>query len=92
LPPSFHFDPGRLAHFFALLSRTTREAASLARRHDARMNGRSWLKTDADRPPRHALEIRHDSFRDPPFIALLPERRESHAPGRPARANKARTG
>jgi uncharacterized protein YecE (DUF72 family) len=71
LPPSFHFDPGRLAHFFALLPRTTREAANLARRRDARMNGRSWLKTDADRPLRHALEIRHDSFRDPAFIALL---------------------
>jgi uncharacterized protein YecE (DUF72 family) len=29
------------------------------------------LTTDADRPIRHALEIRHDSFRSPDFIALL---------------------
>jgi uncharacterized protein YecE (DUF72 family) len=71
LPPSFHFHPAKLAQFFDLLPRTTRDAARLARRHDARLNGRSWLKADADRPLRHALEIRHDSFRDPDFIALL---------------------
>lgn len=71
LPPSFRFDPDRLAHFFALLPRTTKEATRLARRHDARMKGRSWLKADTDRPLRHALEIRHGSFCDPAFIALL---------------------
>jgi uncharacterized protein YecE (DUF72 family) len=43
----------------------------LARRHDARLIGRSWLKVDSDRPMRHALEIRHGSFRDPGFISLL---------------------
>jgi uncharacterized protein YecE (DUF72 family) len=71
LPPNFHFHSEKLAQFFDLLPRTTRDAARLARGHDARLKGRSWLKTDADRPLRHALEIRHDSFRDPAFIALL---------------------
>jgi uncharacterized protein YecE (DUF72 family) len=71
LPPNFHFHPDKLAQFFDLLPRTTREAVRLARRHDARLTGRSWLKIDSNRPLRHALEIRHDSFRDPAFIALL---------------------
>jgi uncharacterized protein YecE (DUF72 family) len=71
LPPSFRFDPERLAAFFSLLPRTTGQAARLARRHDAKLGHRAVLKTDADRPIRHALEIRHDSFRDPAFITLL---------------------
>jgi uncharacterized protein YecE (DUF72 family) len=37
----------------------------------AELRHRPWLRTDADRPIRHALEIRHDSFRDTEFIALL---------------------
>lgn len=71
LPPSFRFDPGKLAQFFDLLPRTTGQAAQMARRHDAKLKGRSWLKVDADRPLSHALEIRHDSFCDPAFVALL---------------------
>jgi uncharacterized protein YecE (DUF72 family) len=44
---------------------------ALARRHDARLDGRDWLECDVDQPLRHALEIRHDSFRSPEFIKLL---------------------
>jgi uncharacterized protein YecE (DUF72 family) len=71
LPPNFHFRPEKLGHFFDLLPRTTGDALQLARRHDARLAGRNWLTIDADRPLRHALEIRHDSFRDTAFISLL---------------------
>jgi uncharacterized protein YecE (DUF72 family) len=35
------------------------------------MKGRVWIKADADRPMRHAVEIRHESFRDERFIKLL---------------------
>jgi uncharacterized protein YecE (DUF72 family) len=35
------------------------------------MKGRAWLEADTMRPFRHAVEIRHDSFRDPAFIRLL---------------------
>ena len=35
------------------------------------MAGRAWLDIDAVRPVRHALEVRHESFVDPVFIALL---------------------
>ena len=73
LPPSLPFDADRLSEFFARLPRSTGEAAFLARRHDERIKDRAWTHTDADRPLRHALEIRHDSYRDPAFISLLRE-------------------
>jgi uncharacterized protein YecE (DUF72 family) len=70
-PPFFRFDAERFEEFFALLPASTGEALRLARARDARMHGRSCLRIDADRPLRHAVEIRHDSFADPKFIALL---------------------
>jgi uncharacterized protein YecE (DUF72 family) len=71
LPPYFRFDPGRLERFFTLLPRDTEAAAALARRHDERITGRAWTETDAVRPLRHALEIRHASFATPAFVDLL---------------------
>jgi uncharacterized protein YecE (DUF72 family) len=71
LPPSFRFDPERLAAFFEILPRDTEAAAKLARKHDHKLRSRAWLAVDRRRKLRHALEIRHDSFRDPAFIALL---------------------
>ncbi|MCT7376401.1 DUF72 domain-containing protein [Chelativorans salis] len=71
LPPQTAFDADRLEAFLALLPHDTEEAARLARRHDKRVSGRAWLKPDAKRPLRHAIEIRHDSFRTEAFIELL---------------------
>jgi len=71
LPPTMAFEPDRLEPFFAQLPRTTSEAAELAEAHDERLEGRSWTTTDVDRPIRHAVEVRHPSFRDPAFIDLL---------------------
>jgi uncharacterized protein YecE (DUF72 family) len=73
LPPTLAFDAGQLADFFDLLPRTTTAAAELAGRHDERLAGRAWTVTDADRPVRHALEVRHPSFTDPGFLDLLRE-------------------
>jgi uncharacterized protein YecE (DUF72 family) len=70
-PPMFRFDAERLEAFFALLPRTTSEALALARRRDARMHGRSRLAIDAERPLRHAIEIRHPSFMNEAFVRLL---------------------
>ena len=72
LPPSLPYDRDRLAAFFELLPRDTAGAARLARRHDEHIT-HTWLKTDATRPLRHALEVRHASFQTPEFIALLRE-------------------
>ncbi|MDT7597032.1 MAG: hypothetical protein QOJ06_2578 [Pseudonocardiales bacterium] len=71
LPPSLPFDAARLARFFDLLPRSTAAAAALAQQHDERLEGRAWTSTDVDRPLRHALEVRHPSYRDPALIELL---------------------
>jgi len=71
LPPSLGYDPQRLSDFFKLLPRDTKEAASLARHHDKRLTGRALTKTDKNRPLRHAIEVRHDTFKVPEFIKLL---------------------
>ncbi|MBC3189838.1 DUF72 domain-containing protein [Pseudonocardia sp. C8] len=71
LPPRMRFDAERTAAFLQLLPHSTGAAARLAARHDERLDGRALTETDADRPLRHAVEPRHESFRDPAFTALL---------------------
>jgi len=71
LPPNLGFHADRLESFLALLPRDTHQALALAREHDVRLEGRSWLEPGPKRVLRHALEIRHPSFVDPAFIALL---------------------
>jgi uncharacterized protein YecE (DUF72 family) len=70
-PPNFSYDPDRMARFFDLLPHDTATAAKLARKRHARMKGRSRLAIDMNRPMRHAVEIRHDSFMNPAFVKLL---------------------
>lgn len=71
LPPNLGFDAGRLEAFFALLPRSTAAAADLAASHDERLDGRAWTTTDADRPLRHVLEVRHATFETPAFVDLV---------------------
>ncbi|MGV3660300.1 MAG: DUF72 domain-containing protein [Prosthecobacter sp.] len=72
LPPSFHYDEKLLADFFTLLPRDTRAAAALARTHDPFMKAdRVWTRADRNRPLRHAMEVRHDSFKHRGFVELL---------------------
>ncbi len=71
LPPNFRFDAQRLERFFRLLPRDLEQAQALARQHEPRMNGRVALDIDANHKLRHALEVRHESFNDPAFVALL---------------------
>jgi uncharacterized protein YecE (DUF72 family) len=68
--PRFTFRPEKLEPFLKALPRT-RRAARMAQQHDKRLKGRSWTRVASDGPLRHAIEIRHDSFRSPEFIALL---------------------
>ena len=70
-PERFRFDAARIEAFFRLLPRDTGEAAALARRHDHRLKAPPNFGDGVVRPMRHAMEIRHESFRDPDFIALL---------------------
>ena len=70
-PPRMTFDRDLFDRFLSLLPHDTQAASRLAQRHDARMEGRAWVESDTKRPVRHAVEIRHDSFRDPAFVELL---------------------
>lgn len=71
LPPSLAFDAALIEQFLAQLPRTTTAAAALAQERSERMTGKEHLETDAERPVRHALEVRHHSFDTPGFLALL---------------------
>ncbi|WP_158917109.1 DUF72 domain-containing protein [Caulobacter sp. S45] len=70
-PPSMAFDPDLFEAFLEMLPRDTKQARALAKHHDPRSPDDFWIDGDAERPIRHALEIRHDSFRSPEFIQLL---------------------
>ena len=74
-PPQFAFNSEKLQSFFNLLPRTHSAAAALARGHDQRLEGRSWLEFEADLPIRHAIEIRHVSCECADFISLLRKNR-----------------
>lgn len=72
-PGNFKYDRDLFARFFDLLPRNTEAALKLARRRDFRMKGRCRLAIDRNRKLRHAIEIRHASFLDEDFVALLRE-------------------
>jgi uncharacterized protein YecE (DUF72 family) len=71
LPPNFVFDASRIDAFFKLLPRDTRAAVRLASKHHNLKKDRVALKTDQNRPLRYAMEVRHESFETPEFVALL---------------------
>jgi uncharacterized protein YecE (DUF72 family) len=72
-PPNFKYERKRFEEFFQQLPRSTRAAAKLARKHDERMDERSFTRAGHDRPLRHCVEIRHESFAVPDFVELLRE-------------------
>ncbi len=77
LPPNLGFDSARLSDFFDQLPRSLGAAASLAREHDQRIPADREL-VHAVHPRhrlRHALEVRHDSFRKPELLSVLREHR-----------------
>ncbi|UXI66484.1 DUF72 domain-containing protein [Tahibacter amnicola] len=74
-PPSFAYDEARFSRFLDQLPRTTHEALALARRRETtRMRGRTALPRLPERPLRHAVEIRHESFRSAAFAQALRQR------------------
>lgn len=70
-PPNLAFEAERFERFLSLLPHDTDAGRALAMGYEARMEGRVSLDPGPKRPMRHAVEIRHESFRDPAFIALL---------------------
>ncbi|MGE4064392.1 MAG: DUF72 domain-containing protein [Rhodospirillaceae bacterium] len=70
-PPNFIYRREISEPFLEMLPRSTREAAKLSRKHDERIRKGTWTKADTDQPIRYAVEIRHESFANEDFIALL---------------------
>ena len=73
LPPNLGFDADRMDAFFTELPRTAGAAARIAADHDHRVPEDRAL-TSAAHPQhrlRHAVEVRHESFRNKEFYALL---------------------
>ncbi|MBK5479587.1 DUF72 domain-containing protein [Pseudomonas sp. TH21] len=70
-PPSFTFDPALFEAFLADLPTDTVQAATLARQHEPRLNGKASLQAHGKRALRHAVEIRHKSFAVPEFVQML---------------------
>lgn len=70
-PPFLRYDASRFEAFCAMLPHDTGHAAELARMHDERIAGDEGIPDGPVRPLRHAIEIRHESFRDPTFIGML---------------------
>ncbi|MEJ2871283.1 DUF72 domain-containing protein [Actinomycetospora sp. OC33-EN08] len=70
LPPNLGWDAARIGEFLAALPRSTGRAAALAAPYAERVPD-PCVVADADRPLRHALEVRHPSFRDPDVVRLL---------------------
>jgi len=74
LPATLRFEPGRMARFYAALPRTTGEAAALAQQHDDKLpDDRALTTTEDDRPLRHALEFRSETFCTEESFALMAE-------------------
>jgi uncharacterized protein YecE (DUF72 family) len=74
-PPSFAFDADLFESFLRQLPHDTEAASRIARHRSDFMEGRDLLDTDARRPLRHAVEIRHKSFADPAFATMLRQHR-----------------
>jgi uncharacterized protein YecE (DUF72 family) len=70
-PPDLKYDHGLFDAFLSLLPKDSKTALSLARRHDDHLKDAGTLSSERNRRLRHAIEIRHASFENPAFIALL---------------------
>lgn len=76
LPPLLRFNPERIEAFIDALPRTTAEAERLAAGHDPGLLKRGALAEAAGRCRyRHVFEVRHPTWMDPAFFALLRRRR-----------------
>jgi uncharacterized protein YecE (DUF72 family) len=74
-PPNLKYDHELFDAFLSSLPRDSQSALSMARHHDHHLKHVGDLSPVRNRRLRHAVEIRHDSFRDSTFIGLLRKHR-----------------
>ena len=70
LPSRTRLNVERLGAFVSALPQSTAAAAELAGKHDDKV-AEPLTTTHADRPLRHALEVRNETFRNPDVFDLL---------------------
>ncbi len=70
-PPFLRYDASRFERFLASLPHDTARAAEMARAHDERIANDDGIPEAPVRALRHAIEIRHESFREPAFVEML---------------------
>jgi len=70
-PPNMKFDEPLWRDFFALLPRSHRAAAQLAKRHDTRVHSAALPKRIHAAGVKYAIEVRNDSFCCDAFVELL---------------------
>lgn len=71
LPATYRFEADCLDSFIRQLPRSSREAESVARRHDARLRRGALIEAAAPVTYRHAFEVRHPSYFHEEFYAIL---------------------
>jgi uncharacterized protein YecE (DUF72 family) len=71
LPDTLKFDAERIEGFLRLLPQDAPAAERLAAGHSGRLRHPPVLEAAGIGQIRHALEVRHESFRDPAFVSLL---------------------
>jgi len=71
LPPTLALDLATLDAFLDLLPRTVGAARRLAAKSTLESDRIAVDRSLPDRPLRHALEVRHESFTDPALVGLL---------------------
>ncbi|HEV7122121.1 MAG TPA: DUF72 domain-containing protein [Rhodanobacter sp.] len=74
-PPDMKYDHALFDAFLSSLPRESRTALALAAHHDHRLKHVGDLSLQRNHRVRHAIEVRHDSFRAPAFIELLRKHR-----------------
>ncbi|WP_426702777.1 DUF72 domain-containing protein [Rhodanobacter sp. Col0626] len=70
-PPNMKYDHDLFDTFLSRLPRDSKTALAMARQHDSHIKHVGSLSPARNHRLRHAVEIRHESFEDPAFIALL---------------------
>ena len=74
-PPSLKYDHALFDAFLSLLPKDSASALVMARGHDQHIKHVDDLTPNRNHRLRHAVEIRHDSFKNPAFIQLLRKHR-----------------
>jgi uncharacterized protein YecE (DUF72 family) len=71
IPPSLSYQAETIESFLSLLPRTVGEANALVHRYEPALPKEAWPEAHSDQRLRHALEVRHRSFRNADLMQLL---------------------